>query len=382
MIGRVRLAEGAVDRALGATPGERDRRARIAWARLAEAVDKDVQALVAEHGPQAALLRLPDLPALLTRVERRLADLDIDRDLEIAHRLGAHILVPGDDAWPTGVDGLAAPPHCLWARGSEPLSRLATRSVAVVGSRAATAYGESVAADISTGLVDARFTIVSGAAYGIDGAAHRAALAADGRTVAVLACGIDRPYPRAHDRLLAAIAGSGAVVSESPPGWAPLRSRFLSRNRLIAALSDGVLVVEAGMRSGTHNTVGWANALHRPVAAVPGPVTSMSSAGCHQLIRDNEATLVTDAAEAAELFGDLGADLAQPTLFEGPDAQLSPADRAVLSALPVRAPVGAERIAVTVAASVPATMSALGRLQLVGLAERTSSGLWKRASDR
>ncbi|XVX19180.1 DNA-processing protein DprA [Actinomycetota bacterium] len=346
-----------------------------------EAVDKDVQSLVAAHGPDEALRRLPDQPALLTRVERRLEELDVDRDLEIAQRLGAAVIVPGDAEWPDGVDDLAAPPHCLWVRGSAPLAELVQRSVAIVGSRAATAYGEGVAADISAGLVERRFTIVSGAAYGIDGAAHRAALAADGCTVAVLACGIDRPYPRAHDRLLAAIAGSGAVVSESPPGWAPLRSRFLSRNRLIAALSGGVLVVEAGMRSGTHNTVGWATELHRPVAAVPGPVTSMSSAGCHQLIRDSEAELVTDAAEAAELFGDLGSDLAQPTLFEGPDAQLSSADREVLAALPVRAAVGVERIATTVAASPTATMSALGRLQLVGLAERTAAGLWKRARD-
>jgi DNA processing protein len=170
-------------------------------------------------------------------------------------------------------------------------------AVAIVGSRAATAYGNHVASGIAVGLADGGWTVVSGAAYGIDAAAHSGALAADGITVAVLACGVDRPYPRAHAGLLQQIATYGLIVSEAPPGRQPSRDAFLARNRIIAALAGGVVVIEAGRRSGTMSTVAHADALGRPVMAVPGPVTSAVSAGCHQLIREQAALCVTSASD-------------------------------------------------------------------------------------
>ena len=155
----------------------------------------------------------------------------------------------------------------------------------VVGSRASTAYGEHVASDLSEGLCRRGVAVVSGAAFGIDGAAHRAALAADGCTVAVLAGGLDVPYPAGHSSLMYRIRAAGLLVSEYPPGIRPARHRFLARNRLVAALSGATVVVEAGLRSGAANTAAWARALGRVVCAVPGPVTSSASAGCHALIR-------------------------------------------------------------------------------------------------
>ena len=176
-------------------------------------------------------------------------------------------------------------------------------TIALVGARAATGYGEHVAMESSAGLVDRGFAIVSGGAYGIDGMAHRAALASDGTTIAFLAGGVDRFYPLGHESLLSRIAQTGAVVSELPCGAAPTKWRFLQRNRLIAAASEATVVLEAGIRSGSLNTAGHAAALGRPLGAVPGPVTSPASAGCHRLLREFDAVCVVDADQMAELAG-------------------------------------------------------------------------------
>ncbi len=183
--------------------------------------------------------------------------------------------------------------------------------VALVGARAASAYGEHVAMELSAGLARCGVAVISGAAYGIDGAAHRAALAAGGVTVALLAGGVDRPYPAGHTALLDRIAASGAVVGEVPCGAAPTKWRFLQRNRLIAALADATVVVEAGQRSGSLNTAGHAAQLGRPLGAVPGPITSAASAGCHRLLREFDARCVTSADEVIELFAD-----PSPVLFD------------------------------------------------------------------
>ena len=182
---------------------------------------------------------------------------------------------------------------------------MAQRAAAVVGTRAATAYGEHVAADLAAGLAERDVAVVSGGAYGIDGAAHRAALAADGITVAVLAGGLDVPYPAGHSALLHRIGQHGLLLTEYPPGVRPARHRFLTRNRLVAAVAGAAVVVEAGLRSGAANTAAWARALGRVVAAVPGPVTSSASAGCHALLR-NGAELVTRADDVVELVGRIG----------------------------------------------------------------------------
>jgi len=252
------------------------------------------------------------------------------------------------------------------------------RSVAVVGARACTSYGEHVTAAMSAGLADAGWTVVSGGAYGIDAVAHRAALAAGGTTVAFLAGGVDRLYPAGNATLLAAIQESGgSLVSEVPPGSVPSKVRFLQRNRLIAAASRATVVVEAAWRSGALSTATHAAGLLRPVGAVPGPVTSAASAGCHRLLRDGCAVCVTDAAEALELVGAFGRDLApdRPTPDrpgDGLDIDL----RRMLDALPVRRPAPVESIARSACLTVSEVRSGLGRLELAGLAEQ-DGGRWR-----
>lgn len=224
--------------------------------------------------------------------------------LRTARRAGASLLLPEDSAWPSSLDDLGEHgPVCLWVRGdASVLSRLAP-AVAIVGARAATSYGDYIAMELSADLAGRGVSIVSGAAYGIDGAAHRAALTAGGTTIALLAGGVDRFYPAGHAALLHEITASGAVISETPCGSAPTKWRFLQRNRLIAAISDATVVVEAGWRSGSLNTAGHAAALARPLGAVPGPVTSAASAGCHRLLREYDARCVTNADDVMELLG-------------------------------------------------------------------------------
>ena len=225
-----------------------ERLARVALARLTEPGDPRVASLVAELGATKVHEHLAaerDVRGLLTDVAARLEAMDPARDLEQAERLGIRFVIPGDEEWPRRVDDLAgvAPvqdrggaPLGLWVRGPLGLHELES-SVAVVGSRSATSYGADLAAAIGAELARADQTVVSGAAFGIDQAAHRGALAMGGPTVAVLACGVDRAYPVAHKPLLDHLAATGAVVSELAPGCAPTRLRFLSRNRLIAALT-------------------------------------------------------------------------------------------------------------------------------------------------
>jgi DNA processing protein len=206
---------------------------------------------------------------------------------------GIRLICPGEPGWPAQLDDLgSARPYALWVRGAADLRASCEKSLAVVGARAATAYGRHVATCIAADLAGRGWAIVSGGAYGIDAAAHHGTLIAGGVTIAVLACGPDIPYPRAHSGLLADIAGRGAVVSECPPGHQPSRLRFLARNRIIAALARGTVVVEAAERSGTLATARHASDLARPLMAVPGPVTSTTSVGCNALIRDQHAACV------------------------------------------------------------------------------------------
>jgi len=233
------------------------------------------------------------------------------------HRRGLRWLCAGDDDWPEPLISLrdgpvlhqrGGVPYGLWLRGEGRPAALRGPVVAVVGSRSSTAYGDDTAAAIAAGLGEAGVTVVSGAAYGIDAAAHRGILAVGGATVAVLACGADVNYPRAHDGLLSRAAAQGLVVSEAPPGAHPTKVRFLARNRLIAALARAVVVVEASWRSGALNTLSWGNELHRVCLGVPGPVTSASSTGVHLAIREERAVLVTGAADVREALARLGDD--------------------------------------------------------------------------
>ncbi len=361
-------------------PGER--LARVGWSRLAEPADPVATRLIAELGAQAAWEAIrTSVSPVLDRFRARLPLVDPERDLAIGARCGARVVCPGDPEWPGGLDALEAPPYCLWVRGPLPLGPATERSVAVVGARAATSYGEFVAAEMAAGLAERGVLVVSGAAFGIDAAAHRGALSVDAPTVAVLAGGVDRPYPAAHRELIESIAQTGAVVAETAPGGAPMRVRFLHRNRLIATATRGTVVVEAGLRSGSRNTAATAAAHHRVVAAVPGPVSSMTSAGCHEMIRSGMAVLVTDAAEVLELIGGYGDDCAAPPR-RGPDRpedDVAPQDRQVYDALPLRAARPMERIAVTAGTSPAQTQAALGRLMMAGHAIRTDRG-WRRAA--
>jgi len=231
------------------------------------------------------------------RWHRQLTHLPTDGGIAQAAAAGIRLICPGDPEWAPGLNDLTHDrPHALWARGSADLRESCTRPVAVIGTRAATAYGQHITTSIVTGLAPHSITIISGAAYGIDATAHRAALATGTRTIAVLACGPDIPYPRAHADLLNQIATHGLIVSEYPPGRPPRREAFLARNRITAALATaGIIVTEATLRSGTMNTVGHARRLHRPIMAVPGPITSAASVGCHRLIADCAVPCVTSA---------------------------------------------------------------------------------------
>jgi DNA processing protein len=211
---------------------------------------------------------------------------------------GIQLLCPDDPGWPPQLDDLGtARPLALWVRGTVGLRSCCAQSIAVIGARAATAYGEHASTEIAAALGEEGWAVISGGARGIDACAHRAALAAGGRTVAVLACGPDVDYPRDHRDLFAEIAAHGAVISESPPETRPDRPRFLLRNRIIAALASGTVVVEAARRSGTISAAGHAEDLRRPLMAVPGPITSAMSAGCHDLMREHHAACVTSGAE-------------------------------------------------------------------------------------
>lgn len=286
-----------------------DALARAVLSAIIEPGDTDAGTLVANHTARGALDLITgdpetitgiDLPALRDRVLPRLKAGGVEIMIRQAARFGAQLVTPEHPHWPTRIDDLGTlAPMALWVRGDTEL--LADeKTTAMVGARAATGYGEHVTMEIAAGLVDRGHTIASGAAYGIDGMAHRAALASGGRTIAYLAGGVDRFYPSGHDALLTRIVEHGAVVSELPCGTAPTRWRFLNRNRLIAANSYATLVVEAGHRSGSLNTASHAMSLGRSVGAVPGPITSAASAGCHRLIRDG-AAIVTSTDDVAEL---------------------------------------------------------------------------------
>lgn len=287
---------------------------RLACAALSRAVtvdDRDFRAVYPRLPPEEVWARLvagADLPeGLVASTRRAVAAADPERDLENAERLGARLVCPGDAEWPPLLDDLGErTPVAFWARGPASLTEATTYAVSIVGSRAATPYGNEVAAELAVELGDRGWSTVSGGAYGIDAAAHRGSLAAGALTVAVLACGVDVSYPSGNRRLFEEIAAESLLVSEWPPGASPTRLRFLWRNRVIAALGRGTVVVEMGYRSGARRTCTEAARLGRYVMAVPGPVTSPVSVGCHGLLRTREAECVTSARDVLELVSRVG----------------------------------------------------------------------------
>ncbi|MGV0834863.1 DNA-processing protein DprA [Mycolicibacterium thermoresistibile] len=355
-----------------------------AWAYLARVAEPPCPALAAlvdRVGPveAAELIRRAEVNPRLAQYTQARRDWDCAAtDLEVLSRLGGRLVTAHDPDWPvlafTAFGGSAVSrrpdghrPLVLWVVGEMGLSEVADRAAAIVGTRAASSYGEHVAADLATGLVARDVAVVSGGAYGIDGVAHRATLAGDGVTVAVLAGGVDVRYPAGHATLLQRIAEHGLLISEYPPGTRPSRRRFLTRNRLVAALSGATVVVEAGVRSGAANTAAWAGALGRPVGAVPGPVTSASSVGCHVLLRDRAASVVTRAEEIVELVGrcgELAPELPRPS---SPLDGLTDTELRVYEALPARAARTADQIAVTCGLPPQEVLAPLSMLELAGL---------------
>ncbi len=360
-----------------------ERGARAAWTRVAEPGDARVAELVAALGAAESLaVTLDGTGADGERYRQRTLGTDLAEVVAFGRRRGMRMVIPGDPDWPGGFDDLAAPPVGVWAWGAAELASLREAGVAVVGARACTAYGIGVASELAGGLAEHGYAVVSGAAYGIDRAAHEGCLAVGGTTVAVLAGGLDRVYPPEHAGLLSRIAEAGAVMSEVAPGGAPTKFRFIQRNRLIATMTAGTLVVEASLRSGSLRTARAAEEHSRPVGAVPGPVTSRASSGCHQAIRDGYATLVTDTSDALDLFGRLGVDASphrsDPVL---PVDRLPAQDREVFALLPVRAPVTIDRLARLTGLPPTALAASVGRLELAGVAERLGNG-WKQVPEK
>jgi DNA processing protein len=409
-----------VSRATSQTGLSGEKLARAALAYLAEPGDPALGALLGICEPAEVLAAIQadmlpgtgpgcgDTPASRAALERalgrwrvRLPSLPDAEGIAGACRDGIRLVCPGDAEWPAALDELdRARPYALWVRGNADLRFACSRSVAMVGSRAATGYGGHVAGEIAADLGERGWAIISGGAYGIDAAAHRGALAAEAITVAVLACGVDYPYPAGHADLFTAIAAQGLVISEWPPGRHPARMRFLVRNRVIAALACGTVIVEAGERSGALNTARHTADLGKPLMAVPGPVTSAQSAGCHWIIREWGATCVTGAADIIEMLSPLSVpdalapgdglapapsgppgsaqqDFGSPGLDSEPSRDDLDADSArVLDALPARGGAGTSTIAVAAGVDLDTVLRCLGRLAGYGFIEHGDGG-WR-----
>ena len=376
-----------------------DRLARVALTWLTEPGTWSVHRLVERLGAPAALALLRDGGApeekLRATVAARLTAGDplavAARALDRTDRLGARIVTPDDAEWPVRVDDLrrlalsgasrrvdteTAPPLCFWVRGGWPLAEAMERSVAVVGARAATSYGLHVATELGYGLAEREWTVVSGGAFGIDAAAHRGALNAGGVTVAVLACGVDRPYPVGNTALFDRIAETGLLVSEWMPGADPLRPRFLIRNRVIAAATGGSVLVEASARSGATQTMRRALAINRPGMVVPGPVTSAMSVGAHELLREQPAArLVTGVAHVLEEVGRIGVDLAPPARGpRRPTDELDDEATVVLESLPRRGARDPDGVAARAGVIVRVALRKLSLLEELGLVVRRDGG--------
>jgi DNA processing protein len=352
--------------------------------RVVEPGDPDAATLVAAHGAEALVARLADAPAGLDKAGKvagwsaRLRFCGRQRPEADRQRLDARFVCPGDPEWPERLADLVVEPFGLWVRGAGNLAALTADSVAVVGARAATAYGEHVAGELAVGCSVAGWTVVSGGAYGIDATAHRGALAADRETVCVLAGGVDRLYPAGHAPMLRRILERGALVSEAAPGCAPSKSRFLVRNRLIAGLTRGTVVVEAALRSGSLNTARWARDLGRVVMGVPGPVTSTASAGVHELLRSESALLVTAADEVVEHLSPIGTGLASRREAPvRPRDRLGQRTRQVLDAVPRVRPAPTASIARTAGLTTADVTPCLERLRADGWVVEPSPGRWR-----
>lgn len=378
---------------------ESERAAAMAWTRIAEGEDVQATKLIAQMGYEGALdwvrrvkegesVKGSTDPAA-DRWARRYDVAAFERDREAGERFGGFVM-PEDPVWPEALFGLDTKcPVGLWYRGS--IGCLHKVAMAIVGTRDPSAYGTRIATDFAYDLAKMGVPIISGGAFGIDAAAHMGALAAGGQTIAVMAGGVDRPYPATNlaifDKMLET---GGLLLSEAPPGASPHRHRFLSRNRIIAGLAKATIVVEAPLRSGAINTARHAQDCGRQVGAVPGPVTSARSAGCHRLLRE-DATCVAQVTEAVELLGfravtggvqtrldipEIMNDDEVPAAPAAPRHTLNPLALRVRDALPVVRPATPQKLAATAGLSMKETVRGLGFLEMDGVAESVD-GKWR-----
>lgn len=366
------------------TDREQERLARMGLCSLLPMGNPGLARLIAEHGPVAvweALLK--DGEDTAWRRKARVVDLPLL--LAQTHACQARFVIPGDEEWPAGLDELdqvevnhmGGAPLGLWVRGHRRLEEL-TAAVAMVGARASSPYGEEIATEWSLDLAALGRPVVSGLAYGIDGAAHRGALLAGGFTAAFVAGGVDRAYPISHTALMDEVLARGLVASEAPPGTSPQKAAFLSRNRLIAAVTEGVVVVEAAPRSGARNTASWAAALGRVVMAVPGPVTSSLSATPHHLVREGIATLVTGPAQIVDLLG--GLDATAERAFHGepvPLDRLTEPQRQVRECVNSGEEVDVGTLMGRTGLSIPEAWAAADELVDLGWLEEVIPGSWR-----
>ena len=365
--------------------GWSERAARLALSWVVEGGEPAVAEVVTADGGRATWGRVLAGEFGETATDRA-ARVDVPRLLADTEACGSRFIIPGDEEWP---DSLAALRFCdavnrrggvplgLWLRGPGHLTELLKRSASIVGARACTEYGAVVAGDLAADLSDAGVTVVSGGAYGIDVAAHRGALAAQRPTIAILANGVDIGYPAGNSAVFERLTREGLLVSELPPGTHPSRMRFLSRNRLIAAMSKGTIVVEAALRSGARNTASWALECQRPLMAVPGPVTSPLSEAPHLLVRNGQANLVTCADDVLELISPAGEHtVAQRSGPTRPTDDFDPVRLAVYEAVPARRAVGAGEIALVAGVPMPTCLAQLAELEQLGFVEGNENG-WR-----
>lgn len=361
-----------------------ERIARMCLAAVVEPGHPAVAAAVAEQGAEAVWRVLTE--SVDTPLAAKARTINTAGLVEATTAAGMRFVIPGDSEWPPRladlagcepVNRLAGEPLGLWLAGAGDLAELVAESVAIVGSRASTAYGDTAAADLAADLSEAGRSVISGGAYGIDAAAHRGCLAGRRPSVAVMAGGLDRAYPPGNRPLFDRIAQRGVLVSELAPAEHPTRFRFLARNRLIAALTPGTILVEAAARSGARNTVTWANVLGRIVMAVPGPVSSATSVTPHRLIREAEAVLVTQAADVLELLSPLGRANPRPRGEHRPTDDLSADELRLFESLPRRGARSAGELAVTAGLSVPRCLALLDQLAERGFVSQNRLGLWQ-----
>ncbi len=374
------------------------RHALMLLSSMIEPGDAELDDLLGEVGPIEAVERIweGNVPERLHRITS--ASVACTRDprercealVSATAACESRVLIPGDPEWPEQLSDLhlvcdvdephLRPPRCLWVRGEGDLAAMCRRSVAIVGARAASDYGEHVADGLAAGLAEAGWTVVSGGALGIDRAAHLGSMARGGPTVAVLASGVQQPYPQRNRPMFDLIARNGMLVSEWPPSSSPMRHRFLTRNRVIAALAAGTVVVEAGTRSGARNTARHAAELERVLMFTPGPVTSSASTGVHQLARGPwEARLVTRAEEVIEDVSGIGGPMApEPASPSSAFDRLTEVQARLVEALPRGALSDERSLAATAGVPIVTAAETLDRLRELGWVE-LRDGRWRLA---